>query len=137
MKTLHTGLRASDLDRSVDFYRRFGFLELARDEPGDGRTIVMLYLPGEERVTLELIGDPRTPYVFGNSFSHFVVQVEDIESTVRELAAKGIEVGEVIALDGDVGPWISFVHDPDGFAIELVQWPAGHGDGITVGDLAG
>ena len=134
MKTIHFGLRVSDLDRFVDFYQRFGYLEFARDEPGDGRTIVMLYLPGEDRVTLELVADPRTPYEFGNAFSHFVVQVDDLRAITHELSAKGIETGPIESF-GEGEEWwgFAFTHDPDGFEIELVQWPAGHpSDGIPL-----
>jgi lactoylglutathione lyase len=36
---------------------------------------------------------------------------------------------------GDNGPRTSFLHDPDGYRIELVEWPAGHPDGITYADF--
>ena len=32
---------------------------------------------------------------------------------------------------GADGPRASWITDPDGYRIELVQWPAGHADGIT------
>jgi hypothetical protein len=31
---------------------------------------------------------------------------------------------------------VSWITDPDGYRIELVQWPAGHADGITEADFA-
>jgi lactoylglutathione lyase len=37
---------------------------------------------------------------------------------------------------GADGPRTSWITDPDGYRIELVQWPAGHADGITRADLA-
>jgi lactoylglutathione lyase len=33
--------------------------------------------------------------------------------------------------------WTAWVTDPDGYRIELVQWPAGHPEGMTDADLAG
>jgi len=36
---------------------------------------------------------------------------------------------------GPDGPRTSWLTDPDGYQIELVQWPAGHADGITAADL--
>ncbi len=38
--------------------------------------------------------------------------------------------------DGADGPRTSWITDPDGYRIELVQWPAGHADGITEADFA-
>lgn len=138
MKTLHTAYRVVDLARSVDFYTRFGFRELGRVEPGDGRTLVMLRLPDDDRVTLELVEDPRTPFDFGNAFSHLVVQVDDLEATRAALEAHGIKSSET-QVHGDPNSEdvtrTSFVDDPDGYRIELVQWPPNHPDGLTDADF--
>jgi lactoylglutathione lyase len=36
---------------------------------------------------------------------------------------------------GADGPRTSWITDPDGYRIELVQWPPGHADGITKADF--
>jgi len=61
---------------------------------------------------------------------------DDFDATLADLAAKGIGA-EPPELPGGVdGPRTSWITDPDGYRIELVQWPAGHADGITEADVA-
>jgi lactoylglutathione lyase len=137
MKTLHPAYRVRDLDRSADFYARVGFREIGRVAFADGSTLLMLNLPGDgEVVTLELVYDPRLdPLEIGNGFSHLAVQVDDLAATLADLAAKGIGVDGPHRPGGDAGPRTAFVRDPDGYRIELVQWPPGHPDGITRADF--
>jgi lactoylglutathione lyase len=93
----------------------------------------MLNLPGDgEVVTLELVHDPALGTVeVGNGFSHIVVQVEDLATTVSELSSRGIACGPIER----PGPRVCNLHDPDGYRIELVEWPAGHADGMTTADF--
>lgn len=58
-----------------------------------------------------------------------------MRATVAELAAKGIEAEEPSSPDGSDEFLTSWVVDPDSNRIELVQWPAGHADGITSADF--
>jgi hypothetical protein len=58
------------------------------------------------------------------------------ETTLADLAAKGIVAEPPELPDGEDGPRTSWITDPDGYRIELVQWPAGHADGITEADFA-
>jgi lactoylglutathione lyase len=50
------------------------------------------------------------------------------------LRAKGIEVAEPESADGSADFLATWIMDPDGNRIELVQWSSGHPDGITAGD---
>ena len=137
MKTLHPAYRIRDLARSMDFYEKVGFREIGRVEIGAGMTLVMLNLPGDgEVVTLELVYDPEIePLDLGNGFSHLAVQVDDLAATLSSLAGKGVVYDEPELPAGDGGPKTSFILDPDGYRIELVQWPPGHPDGITRADF--
>ena len=63
--------------------------------------------------------------------SHIVVQVEALADTVTRLAAAGLACGPI----EHPGPATSWLGDPDGYRIELVEWPAGHADGITAADF--
>ena len=50
----------------------------------------MLKLPGDEFVTIELVHDPAQGEVnFDTGLSHFVIQVESLDATLSELAARG------------------------------------------------
>jgi lactoylglutathione lyase len=137
MKTLHTAYRVADLDRSVGFYERVGFREIGRVAIGDESILVMLNLPGDgDVVTLELVYNHRVDAVeIGTGFSHIVVQVDDLDATLADLAEKGVRFDEPQRPAGDDGPKTSFVRDPDGYRIELVEWPPGHADGITRADF--
>lgn len=137
MKTLLTGYRVSDLQRSVRFYRAVGFREIGRAPLGDGTTLVMLNLPGDGHVvTLELVYAPAAGTIeVGNGFSHIAVQVDDLAATVDELTRKGIACGPIEHPGGGNGPVVSNLRDPDGYRIELVQWPPGHADGMTSEDF--
>jgi lactoylglutathione lyase len=133
VKTLHTAYRVSDLERSADFYRKVGFREIGRVPLADGSTLVMLNLPGDgEVVTLELVHDPTLGAVeLGSGFSHIVVQVEDLAATLSELRSSGVPCGPIEY----PGPAVCNLLDPDGYRIELVEWPPGHPDGITRADF--
>jgi lactoylglutathione lyase len=137
MKTLLTAYRVSDLERSEAFYRAVGFREIGRGPVGDGTTLLMMNLPGDgEFVTLELVYAPAAgALVVGNGFSHLAVQVDDLAATVADLTRKGIACGPIEYPDGADGPIVSNLRDPDGYQIELVQWPPGHADGITRADF--
>jgi lactoylglutathione lyase len=137
MRTLHFGLEVADLDRSLAFYTALGY-EVVGSVPETplGR-LTMLKLPGDEFVTIELVHDPtRGGVSVGAGLSHFVIAVERLETTIGELAAKGIHADEPVSPDGSADFLTSWVVDPDGNRIELVQWPADHADGITVADWA-
>ena len=56
------------------------------------------------------------------------------DATVTDLRAKGIEVAEPESPDGSADFLTTWITDPDGNRIELVQWPAGHPDGLTAAD---
>jgi lactoylglutathione lyase len=136
MRTLHFGLRVADLDRSIAFYIAVGY-EIVGNVPETGLGhLTMLSLPGDEFVTIELVHNPSETAVDGGRLSHFVIHVDSMDVTVTELAACGIDVEAPTSPDGPAGFRTTWIVDPDGNRIELVQWPAGHADGITAADWA-
>ncbi len=136
METLHTAFRVSNLPASLDFYIALGYNEMGRIEIGDGATLTLLKFPGEEVATLELVHRPADlPVEVGTGFSHLVVQVDDLRATVDALSRAGLESGSVDRPGGPDGPQTSLLRDPDGYRIELVQWPPGHPSRITAADF--
>ena len=135
MRTLHVGLRVQDLHRSLAFYQNLGYDVVGTVPETELGTLTMLALPGDEFVALELVHDPSHGPVQPGGLSHLVVQVEDMQATVAHLAAQGVEAEEPGSPDGSADFWTAWVTDPDGYRIELVQWPAGHPDGMTRSDL--
>ena len=136
MRTLHFGLRVADLDRSLAFYTAVGYEIVGSVPETPLGHLTMLKLPGDEFVTIELVHDPtRGEASIRTGLSHFVIKVESLDATISELAARGIDADEPVSPDGSGDFRTTWVVDPDGNRIELVQWPADHADGMTAADL--
>jgi lactoylglutathione lyase len=137
MKTILTAYRVGDIARSVDFYAKVGFHEIGRATFEGGTTRVWLNLPGDgEAATIELVEDPSAGRLaLGNGFSHIAVQVDDLAATLADLAREDIASHGIERPGGEEGPATADLRDPDGYRIELVQWPPGHADGITSADF--
>jgi lactoylglutathione lyase len=136
MRTLHTSYRVSDLAASLKFYTTLGYTQVGRVDLGGGASLTMLKFPDEEVVTLELAHRPADgPLDIGTGFSHLPVQVDDLAATLEHLSQAGLKPGLVEQPGGPDGPQVSWLTDPDGYRIELVQWPPGHPYGITADDF--
>jgi lactoylglutathione lyase len=132
MRTLHVGLRVTVLARSLAFYTAIGYEVVGSVPETSIGHLTMLKLPDDEFVTVELVHDGN-PVDRGTDVSHFVVQVESMADMLDVLADHGIEP-VAPGQESDDGLKTTFIADPDGRRIELVQWPAGHTDGITAAD---
>ena len=119
MKYLHTMVRVTDLDESLDFYcNKLGLVELRRKEVPQGRfTLVFLSAPGDESAQVELTynWDPEN-YSGGRNFGHLAYAVDDIYAACQRLAAGGVTINRP-PRDGRM----AFVRSPDGISIELLQ----------------
>jgi lactoylglutathione lyase len=137
MRTLHIGLRVADLDRSLAFYTSVGYEVVGEVPDTDLGHLTMLKLPDDEFVAIELVHDPAGVVVDGTRLSHLVIQVDSMDATLTELAARGVDVEAPTSPDGSDDLRTTWIVDPDGNRIELVQWPVGHADGMTAADFAG
>jgi lactoylglutathione lyase len=135
MRTLHFGLQVADLERSLAFYTAVGY-EVVGDVPETGLGhLTMLKLPDDEFVTIELVREPtRSAADLGPGLSHFVITVDSMATTLSELAARGIDADAPASPDGSDDFLTTWITDPDGHRIELVQWPAGHPAGLSAAD---
>lgn len=119
MKYLHTMVRVSDLDESLEFYRdRLGLKVVRRSDYEDGRyTLVYLAPEGQEECQLELTynWDPEK-YTGGRNFGHVAYEVEDIYDTCQRLMDGGITILRP-PRDGHM----AFIRSPDEISIELLQ----------------
>ena len=119
MKYLHTMVRVSDLDESVDFYvNKLGLKELSRKDYEKGRfTLVFLAAPGDENAQLELTYNwDSGEYPGGRNFGHLAYRVQDIYRTCQSLMDAGVAINRP-PRDGHM----AFVRSPDGISIELLQ----------------
>jgi lactoylglutathione lyase len=137
MKTLFPALRVRDLGRSVTFYEALGYREFGRSDVGGGLILSWLCLEGDgDAVSLELSADPSVPSPeIGTGFSHLAIQVDDLAAWVSDVSARGIEIGEIDYPAGPDGPKTVFIFDPDGYRLELVQWPEGHSADLVRSDF--
>jgi lactoylglutathione lyase len=136
MRTLHFGLRVRDLDRSIAFYTAVGYEVVGRVRETPIGELIMLKVPDDEFVTIELVHDPSRANRGDGALSHFVIMVESMDAAIAELSARGIDAEVPVSPDGSEDFRTTSIVDPDGNRIELVQWPAGHADGFTAADWA-
>jgi lactoylglutathione lyase len=119
MKYLHTMVRVTDLDASIDFYcNQLGLVELRRSDHEQGRfTLVFLAAPGDEDAQVELTynWDPEE-LSSGRNFGHLAYAVEDIYAACERLRDAGVTINRP-PRDGRM----AFVRSPDGISIELLQ----------------
>lgn len=62
--------------------------------------------------------------------------MDTLAATLERLTDAGLKPGPVQNPGGPQGPKTSWLTDPDGYRIELVEWPPGHPDGITAADFS-
>ncbi len=126
MRYLHTMVRISDVDASLDFYcNTLGLEEIRRHDSEAGRyTNIFLAAPAdrdraesEQAPMLELTfnWDPED-YGGGRNFGHLAFRVEDIYATCARLMEAGVAINRP-PRDGRM----AFVRSPDGISIELLQ----------------
>jgi lactoylglutathione lyase len=134
-RTLHTGLRVTDRASSVAFYDAIGYEVVGRVPETEIGELTMLKLPDDEFVSLELVHHPGHGPVDPGGLSHLVIAVDDVHAMVSRLEAAGVEVGAPSSPDGSDDFWTAWTADPDGYRIELVQWPNAHPAGMTTADF--
>jgi lactoylglutathione lyase len=119
MKYLHTMVRVTDIDESLDFYcNKLGLKELRRWDHEQGRfTLVFLAAPGDEEAAVELTynWDPED-YPSGRNFGHLAYEVDDIYETCQKLMDAGVTINRP-PREGRM----AFVRSPDNISIELLQ----------------
>lgn len=128
MQYLHTMVRVSDLDASLNFYcGLLGLKEVRRMENEKGRfTLVFLATPQDaariadgavESPVIELTYNwDEKGYPGGRNFGHLAYRVQDIYAVCEKLMAAGVTINRP-PRDGHM----AFVRSPDGISIELLQ----------------
>jgi lactoylglutathione lyase len=119
MKYLHTMVRVSDVEKSLDFYcKQLGLIELKRYDNERGRfTLIFLAAPGDHEAQVELTynWDPEE-YHEGRNFGHLAYEVDDIYALCQQLMDAGVVINRP-PRDGRM----AFVRSPDNISIELLQ----------------
>ena len=119
MRYLHTMVRVSDLDASLDFYcNKLGLKQVRRVDHDAGRfTLVFVAPPGQEDCAIELTynWDPEQ-YTGGRNFGHVAYEVDDIYALCARLRDAGVTINRP-PRDGKM----AFIRSPDNISIELLQ----------------
>ena len=119
MKYLHTMVRVTDIEKSLEFYcDKLGLTEVRRRESEKGRfTLVFLAPPGNEEAQVELTynWDPES-YTGGRNFGHLAYEVDNIYASCQRLMDGGVVINRP-PRDGRM----AFVRSPDGISVELLQ----------------
>lgn len=119
MKFLHSMVRVSNLDESLDFYiNKLGLVETKRKEVPQGK-FTLIFLATEEgapEIELTYNWDSSEEYTIGRNFGHLAFEVENIYSLCERLQSQGI----IINRPPRCGH-MAFVKSPDGVSIELLQ----------------
>ena len=119
MRYLHTMVRVSNLEQSIDFYcNKLGLQQIRRVDHEAGRfTLVFVAAPGQEDCAIELTHnwDPEE-YTGGRNFGHVAYEVDDIYATCQRLRDAGVTINRP-PRDGKM----AFVRSPDNISVELLQ----------------
>ena len=119
MRYLHTMVRVSNLENSLDFYcNKLGLKEVKRVDHEAGRfTLVFVAAEGQEDCAIELTynWDPEQ-YTGGRNFGHVAYEVDDIYALCARLRDSGVTINRP-PRDGKM----AFIRSPDNISIELLQ----------------
>ena len=125
---VHTSIRTSNMDKSIDFYTRLLGLTLVsrREIPQNNAEIAFLRDRQAKGSLLELTfyRNQRkfVQAVYENRvFDHLAFEVKDMEKTVAALRKEKVTVTDEPFKLSPTGPLIAFVEDPDGTLIELIE----------------
>lgn len=124
---IHTCYRVLDIERSVTFYESLGFSEIRRMPIRDEAINVFMGLEGDgPRLELTWNRDRKEPYEIGTGYGHIAITVDDLDSTLAQLAVEGIEPERPPYSVREGGSRLCFVRDPDEYRIELIERDPGN-----------
>ncbi|MCG2634246.1 MAG: lactoylglutathione lyase [Gammaproteobacteria bacterium] len=135
MRLMHTMLRVTDLDRSIEFYCDVLGMQLIAQQafPGGRFTIAFLGYGDNDNMVdtnplrrtdpmLELTHNWDTSrYEMGNAYGHIAIEVEDAYAACERISARGGQVTRPAGPMKHGTTVIAFAADPDGYSIELIQ----------------
>jgi lactoylglutathione lyase len=126
MEFLHTMIRVSDVDASLDFYcNKLGLIEFSRKDYEKGRfTLIFLCAPEDKNLAeqnrkplIELTFNwDKEEYTGGRNFGHLAFRVDNIYEICQKLQDNGVVINRP-PRDGHM----AFIKSPDGISIELLQ----------------
>jgi lactoylglutathione lyase len=125
---VHTSVRTSNMDRSIDFYTRSMGLKLLgrheirqnnaeiaflRDTEGKGATLELTFYRNQKKF-IQANYEERV-------FDHLAFEVDDMERVIAALRKEKVTITDEPYRFSAGGSFIAFIEDPDGTLIELIE----------------
>ncbi len=124
-KLLHTRMRVSDMDQTINFYTNILGLEvLERKVSPRGSHLAFLKVPNSEEL-IELCSFPSSgPVRVQEDLVHLAFQVESLDDVIEQLGTKQIRITDGPTTSSSGSRFI-FIDAPDGYEVELIERPPG------------
>lgn len=125
---VHTSIRTSNMDRSIDFYTRVMGLKLLskheieqtdaeiaflQDPEGKGAKLELTYYRKQKKFIQADYED--------RLFDHIAFEIKDMDKIISKLRTEKVTITDEPYRLGPTGPLIAFIEDPDGTLIELIE----------------
>ena len=124
-KLLHTRMRVSDMDQTIQFYTRVLGLEvIERKTSPRGSHLAFLQVPDSDELIELCSFPPSGPVKVQEDLVHLAFQVENLDDTIAHLEAKGIAITDGPTKTSSGSRFI-FIDAPDGYEVELIERPPG------------
>jgi len=125
---IHTSIRTSNIDKSIDFYTKLMGLKLLsrREIPQNNAEIAFLQDPEGKGAKLELtFYRKQKKFIQADYeerlFDHIAFEVENMEQAISIMRKEKVTITDEPFRLGPAGPLIAFIEDPDGTLIELIE----------------
>jgi len=124
-KLLHTRMRVSDMEQTIQFYTGVLGLEvIERKMSPRGSHLAFLRVPNSDELIELCSFPPSGPVKVQEDLVHLTFQVENLDDTIAQLEAKGIALTEG-PMKTSSGSRFVFIDAPDGYEVELIERPPG------------
>ena len=124
-KLLHTRMRVSDMEQTINFYTNVLGLEvLERKVSPRGSHLAFLKVPNSEELIELTSFPPSGPVIVQEDLVHLAFQVESLDETLVSLNSMGVKVTDGPTQTSSGSRFI-FIDAPDGYEVELIERPPG------------
>ena len=122
---LHTRMRVSDMDQTINFYIGVLGLEvMERKTSPRGSHLAFLKVPNSEELIELCSFPPSGPVKVQEDLVHLAFEVDNLDRTIETLTAKGVKITDGPTLTSSGSRFI-FIDAPDGYEVELIERPPG------------
>lgn len=124
-KLLHTRMRISDMEQTIQFYTSVLGLEvIERKTSPRGSHLAFLKVPNSDELIELTSFPPSGPVKVQEDLVHLAFQVESLDASIASLTAKGVKITDGPTQTAS-GSRFLFIDAPDGYEIELIERPWG------------